>query len=65
MDAKRFFNWYYYWDYSGGLLVGQAAHIVDAIHWFMGSNAPLAVTCCWRASESAGRRGAGDGGADG
>jgi len=45
MDSKRFFNWYYYWDYSGGLLVGQAAHIVDAVHWFMGSSAPLAVTC--------------------
>jgi predicted dehydrogenase len=45
MEAKRFFNWYYYWDYSGGLLVGQAAHIVDAVHWFMNSAAPLAVTC--------------------
>jgi predicted dehydrogenase len=45
VDATRFFNWYYFWDYSGGLLVGQAAHIVDAIHWFMGSGEPLAVTC--------------------
>jgi len=41
----RFFNWYYFWDYSGGLLVGQAAHIVDAIIWFMGSGQPSAVTC--------------------
>jgi predicted dehydrogenase len=45
VDATRFFNWYYFWDYSGGLLVGQAAHIVDAIHWFMGSSEPLAVNC--------------------
>jgi predicted dehydrogenase len=45
LDEKRFFNWYYYWDYSGGLLVGQAAHIIDAIQWFMNSRAPLAVTC--------------------
>ncbi len=44
-SALRFFNWYYFWDYSGGLLVGQAAHIVDAIQWFMNSKAPLAVTC--------------------
>jgi predicted dehydrogenase len=44
-DAVRFFNWYYFWDYSGGLLVGQAAHIVDCIQWFMNSNAPAAVTC--------------------
>ena len=26
-------------------MVGQAAHIVDAIHWFMGSSFPSAVTC--------------------
>ena len=44
-SAQRIFNWYYFWDYSGGLLVGQAAHIVDAIQWFMNSKAPLAVTC--------------------
>lgn len=45
LDPMRFFNWYYFWDYSGGLLVGQAAHIVDAIHWFMNSKEPAAVTC--------------------
>jgi predicted dehydrogenase len=45
MDEKRFFNWYYFYDYSGGLLVGQAAHVVDAIQWFMGSKEPIAVTC--------------------
>ncbi len=45
VDATRFFNWYYFWDYSGGLLVGQAAHIVDAIQWYMNSREPSAVTC--------------------
>ncbi|MBS1833958.1 MAG: Gfo/Idh/MocA family oxidoreductase [Acidobacteria bacterium] len=45
LDAKRFFNWYYYWDYSGGLLIGQAAHIIDAVQWFLNANAPVAVTC--------------------
>jgi predicted dehydrogenase len=44
-DPKRFFGWYYYWDYSGGLLIGQAAHAIDAIHWLMKSNYPAAVTC--------------------
>ena len=44
MDPSRFFNWYYYWDYSGGLMIGQAAHAVDAIQWFMNSSAPIAVT---------------------
>src|SRR5690606_3678362 len=45
LDETRFFNWYYFWDYSGGLLIGQAAHMVDAIQWFMNSREPLAVTC--------------------
>ncbi len=44
LDPLRFFNWYYFDDYSGGLIIGQAAHIFDAIQWFMGSQAPLAVT---------------------
>ncbi len=45
MDPRRFFNWYYYFDYSGGLIVGQAAHIMDCIQWYMNSSGPLAVTC--------------------
>jgi len=45
VDAARFFNWYYFYDYSGGLMVGQAAHVIDAIHWFMNSTYPLTVTC--------------------
>lgn len=45
LDPVRFFNWYWFWDYSGGLLVGQAAHVMDAIQWFMNSSYPVAVTC--------------------
>lgn len=45
VDAARFRNWYYYYDYSGGLMIGQAAHIVDSIVWLMGSTYPSAVTC--------------------
>lgn len=45
LDPLRFFNWYYFWDYSGGLMVGQAAHVIDAIHWLMNSSRPTAVTC--------------------
>jgi predicted dehydrogenase len=45
VDSLRFFNWYYFWDYSGGLMVGQAAHVIDTIHWFMNSTYPVAVTC--------------------
>ena len=45
LDPQRYFNWYYYYDYSGGLIVGQAAHIIDCIQWYMNSNGPLTVTC--------------------
>lgn len=45
LDPMRFRNWYWYWDYSGGLLVGQAAHIIDCIMWYMNSSYPLKVTC--------------------
>jgi predicted dehydrogenase len=45
LDPKRFFSWYWFWDYSGGMMVGQAAHIIDAIHWLMNSSFPTAVTC--------------------
>src|SRR5260370_26547664 len=45
LDPVRYFNWYYFWDYSGGLLIGQAAHILDCIQWFMNSTQPVAITC--------------------
>jgi len=43
LDPVRFFNWYYYWDYSGGLMVGQAAHVIDAINWFENRTYPMAA----------------------
>ncbi len=45
LDPVRFHNWYYFFDYSGGMLVGQGAHVIDTIHWFMNSTFPAAVTC--------------------
>jgi predicted dehydrogenase len=45
LDPMRFRNWYYFYDYSGGLMIGQAAHVIDAINWYMGSGYPAAVTC--------------------
>ena len=43
VDDLRFHNWYYFWDYSGGLMIGQAAHMIDAIHMLMGSVYPTAL----------------------
>ena len=36
LDEMRFQNWYHFWEYSGGLTVGQAAHVIDAINMLMG-----------------------------
>jgi len=45
LDPIRFRNWYWFYDYSGGMMVGQAAHIIDAINMLMNSSEPAAVTC--------------------
>ncbi len=45
LELIRFFHWLHFWDYSGGMVVGQGAHIVDAVQWMMNSTVPLAVTC--------------------
>jgi predicted dehydrogenase len=45
LDPLRYFHWLQFWDYSGGYLIGQAAHIVDGIQLMMNSSFPLAVTC--------------------
>ena len=45
LDPARYFNWEHFYDYSGGILIGQAAHIVDGVQWMMNSTYPLAVTC--------------------
>jgi len=44
MDPNRFLNWLYFQDYSGGMMIGQAAHIIDGIQWMMNSTFPVAVT---------------------
>jgi predicted dehydrogenase len=44
LDPSRFFNWLYFNDYSGGMMIGQAAHIIDGIQWMMNSTYPTAVT---------------------
>ena len=45
VDPLRFFNWLQFYDYSCGLNIGQAAHIVDGVQWMMNSSYPVAVTC--------------------
>jgi len=49
-DPVRFGHWYYFWDYSGGMMVGQGAHVIDAINWLMGSDYPVAVTAAGKST---------------
>ena len=44
VDPIRFLNWYWFWDYGGGMMAAQASHIVDAVTWLLGLKYPLAVT---------------------
>ncbi|MDA1315079.1 MAG: Gfo/Idh/MocA family oxidoreductase [Acidobacteria bacterium] len=53
-DPFRFRNWYWFYDYSGGLTVGQGAHILDCINWYMDAKFPSAVTCVGTSSAVAG-----------
>jgi predicted dehydrogenase len=44
-NPNRFtFNWRWYWDYGGGLLMDFCCHIVDLVHWAMEVDAPRTVT---------------------
>ena len=45
LELIRFYHWLHFWDYAGGILIGQAAHIVDSVQYMMNSVFPLAVTC--------------------
>jgi len=42
-DAKRFFQWRLYWDYSGGLPTDLFVHLVTATHTLMGAEMPNRV----------------------
>ncbi len=40
-NPNRFtFNWRYFWDYGGGILMDFCCHIVDLVHWAMEVDAP-------------------------
>lgn len=42
----RFWEWRYYWDYSGGALCDNGTHVFDWVHMLMGDrSAPLSATC--------------------
>jgi predicted dehydrogenase len=43
-DPMRFVNWLQFWEYGNGIMVGQAAHLLDGIVWMMNSTFPTAVT---------------------
>ncbi|HLA39767.1 MAG TPA: Gfo/Idh/MocA family oxidoreductase [Candidatus Glassbacteria bacterium] len=42
-DAKRFFQWRLFWDYSGGLTTDLFVHLVSATHYLLKVDAPETV----------------------
>ena len=41
---RMFYNFRWFYDYSGGQLTNFGVHYVDVIRWFLGEEAPTAVT---------------------
>jgi predicted dehydrogenase len=54
LDAARYFNWLNFWDYGNGIMIGQAAHIVDGVHMMMDSTFPVYVNATGAKSRIAG-----------
>lgn len=42
-DAMRFFQWYCYWDYCGGIATDLLVHSLDAVHLIMNAKQPTKV----------------------
>lgn len=43
-DPNRFRNWRFFYDYAGGIVADQGAHVFDGIHMLMDAGFPVAVT---------------------
>lgn len=39
-DARRYFRWRCYWDYSGGLQTDLVVHHLNSLHYLLGETAP-------------------------
>jgi predicted dehydrogenase len=42
----RFFNWRYFWDFSGGNMTDQGTHLMDVIQWFLNDGKPPRSAVC-------------------
>jgi predicted dehydrogenase len=42
-DARRYFRWRCYWDYSGGLQTDLVVHHLNTLHYLLGETAPRSV----------------------
>jgi len=45
-DARRYFRWRCYWDYSGGLQTDLVVHHLNTLHYLLGETAPRSVVTC-------------------
>jgi predicted dehydrogenase len=54
LDAKRFFHWRSYSDYSGGIMADQGAHVFDGINMLMGAGFVKAVNASANATQRPG-----------
>jgi predicted dehydrogenase len=43
---SHFFNWRYFWDFSGGNMTDQGTHLMDVIQWFLNDGKPPRSAVC-------------------
>jgi predicted dehydrogenase len=44
VNAFRYTNWRYFWDFGGGALTDLFTHWIDVVQWYMGVNIPDSAT---------------------
>jgi len=44
-DARRYFRWRVYWDYSGGMATDLGVHYLNTLHYLLNVKAPKSAIC--------------------
>jgi predicted dehydrogenase len=45
-DNVAFWNWRYFWDFSGGNMTDQGTHLMDVVQWFLNDGKPPKSAVC-------------------
>jgi predicted dehydrogenase len=57
VEPRRYRNWRHFWDYAGGNMTDQGAHLMDTVLRLMKSPPPTAAVCQGYIAKSIGQEG--------